>query len=228
MKVNQAIDTNLHLVSIDWLLKSVDAGGKEPEADYALDATAVGSQPSGTKRAAKDDVEEEDPASKKAKAVDGTARPKRGKVTAPVPADGPPAATTRPRGEKSATPAPALKEEDDGDEDKKKVAVGKARPKKAVNPPTPVKEEEGEEEQPVPKKIPVKGKGKGKAKAKAEKEEEEEEVVVMKTVVKKGKAPVDELSGLANSHHVYVDGSGTAWDATLNQTNVRNHLYRSK
>lgn len=64
----------------------------------------------------------------------------------------------------------------------------------------------------------------------------------MKTVVKKGKAPVDEksgrasklpihplrwnreLNGAAGSHHVYVDDSGTVWDATLNQTNVGDPL----
>jgi poly [ADP-ribose] polymerase 2/3/4 len=76
-----------------------------------------------------------------------------------------------------------------------------------------------------------------------EEPEEEEEVPEpapnMKKIVKKGKAPVDELCGLAGthipsrnhtlahcelctgSHHVYVDGSGVAWDATLNQTDVR-------
>lgn len=238
-KVNQAIDANVALVSIDWLLKSLDAGAKEPEAEYALDATAVGSQPSGNKRTANDDAdEEEDPVSKKVKAVDGTARPKR-KAATPKPADAPTAAaaTTRSRRGKSATPAPAVKEEDE-DEDSKKVAVGKGRPKKVAVPPTPVKEEEEEEEgnkdSPPEKKkkasakgkAKVKGKGKAAVKAEDEEEEEEKENVVMKTVVKKGKAPVDELSGLAKTYHVYVDDTGTAWDATLNQTNVRNHSSR--
>lgn len=71
-----------------------------------------------------------------------------------------------------------------------------------------------------------------------EKEEEAPEPAPnMKKIVKKGKAPVDELCSLAGkhnslsshavshcevgSHHVYVDGSGVAWDATLNQTDVR-------
>jgi hypothetical protein len=53
-----------------------------------------------------------------------------------------------------------------------------------------------------------------------------DEQVVMATVVK-GKATTDELSGLGNSHHVYVDASATARDAALNQTNEVSLLFSS-
>ncbi|TGZ82931.1 PARP-domain-containing protein [Ascodesmis nigricans] len=43
----------------------------------------------------------------------------------------------------------------------------------------------------------------------------------MKTVlVKKGKAPVDDMSGMSGSAHVYVDSDGVVFDACLNQTQI--------
>jgi poly [ADP-ribose] polymerase len=146
-------------VSIDWYLTSIEKEAKQPESEYAVDASAA-PQPSGVKRTAdtaasdsKDD-EEPEPAAKKSKAIDGTSRPKRGAKKAPEP-----------------------------DKDQE--------------------EEEEEEEVKLKKTTLVKGKGKAKAKKnvkeeedKEEEEEEEEEKPVMKTIVKKGKAPVDEISGL--------------------------------
>ncbi|RPA93621.1 PARP-domain-containing protein [Choiromyces venosus 120613-1] len=105
---------------------------------------------------------------------------------------------------------------------------------KAASPPPAAKvaaEEESEEEtKPAAKKAKAlsvgKSKGKGKAKEEPKDEEEEEEkekVKKMKTVVKKGKAPVDELCPIAGQAHVYVDPSGIVYDATLNQANIGNN-----
>ncbi|KAF8251255.1 PARP-domain-containing protein [Wilcoxina mikolae CBS 423.85] len=206
-KVKQAIENKLHIVSIDWLLTSVEKGAKQPESDHVINAS-VAPQSSGVKRAAdtalpdtKDD-EEPEPAAKKSKAVDGTARPKRGAKKVPEP----------------------VKDEEEEEEEEakpKKTTRAKGKGKAKQN----VKDEEEEEVKPK-KTTLAKGKGKVKQnmkeeeKEEEEEEEEEEEKPVMKTVVKKGKAPVDEMSGLQKSHHVYVDSSGTAWDATLNQTNI--------
>ncbi|EIN11407.1 PARP-domain-containing protein [Punctularia strigosozonata HHB-11173 SS5] len=41
----------------------------------------------------------------------------------------------------------------------------------------------------------------------------------MKTVIKRGAAPVDEISGLVSTHQVFADAEDV-WDATLNQTNI--------
>lgn len=89
---------------------------------------------------------------------------------------------------------------------KSKAIDGTSRPKRgAKKAPEPDKDQEEEEEEEVKLKKTTLVKGKGKAKAKKnvkeeedkeEEEEEEEEKPVMKTVVKKGKAPVDEMSDL--------------------------------
>ena len=54
-------------------------------------------------------------------------------------------------------------------------------------------------------------------------DEEEDAKPVMKSIVVKGKAPVDDKCGKAANCHVYVDGDGVVWDAMLNQTNIQNN-----
>ncbi|TFK29997.1 PARP-domain-containing protein [Coprinopsis marcescibilis] len=169
-KVTAAKDAGIPIVSLDWLMKSIEEKKREDEANYAL----------GT-------------VTSKAASVPPTAAP----------------VNTRPK--RKATTVPPV-------------------------------EEESEEEKPPAKKsktVATKAKGKGKAKAKEESEDDamdedddDDKAPVkaatptpppapkMKTVIKKGKAPVDEVCHLAGTHHVYVDASGVVWDATLNQTDI--------
>ena len=44
-----------------------------------------------------------------------------------------------------------------------------------------------------------------------------------KTVVVKGKAPVDSECPLAGTSHVYYDTTSGVWDCMLNQTNLQNN-----
>ncbi|KAA8912459.1 poly polymerase catalytic domain-containing protein [Sphaerosporella brunnea] len=241
-KVKQAQEKNIHIVTYAWLEKSIDNGVLEPEKEYAIDpeeAAAAASQTmanSGVKRPAEDEAddkidaaEEPEPASKKAKATDGTARPKRSaakqakedRKEEEEEDKAPPAARPK-RGAKKAV-APVKDKEAEEEKPIAKTAKGRGRAKAAKNEEKDEAKEEDEEkeaEEEKPKAKATRGKGKAKAKAEEEPEEEKEEEVKMKTVVKKGKAPVDECSGLQNSHHVYVDEQGVAWDATLNQTNI--------
>jgi len=148
-------------------------------------------------------------------------------LSAPAPAAAP-AASGRPK--RKAAAATAKNESDDEPEPpakKAKTAVAKKAPTKAPAK-APAK---------AAAKAPAKAKGKAKPKAKIETDDDAEmedaedaqadakddtppPAPQMKTVIKKGKAPVDELCPLANTHHVYVDASGAAWDATLNQTDI--------
>ncbi len=92
-------------------------------------------------------------------------------------------------------------------------------------------EEEEEEDAPAPAKRGRKAKGKGKAKAKKIKEEgeednddaEEEEGAKMKSVVLKGKVPVDEHCPVKDKCHVLDEGGEDVWDCMLNQTNIQNN-----
>ncbi len=91
-------------------------------------------------------------------------------------------------------------------------------------------EQEEEEDAPAPAKRGRKAKGKGKAKAKKIKEEEEDnddaeedEGAKMKSVVLKGKAPVDEHCPVKDKCHVLDEGGEDVWDCMLNQTNIQNN-----
>ena len=91
-------------------------------------------------------------------------------------------------------------------------------------------EQEEEEDAPAPAKRGRKAKGKGKAKAKKIKEEEEDnddaeedEGAKMKSVVLKGKAPVDEHCPVKDKCHVLDEGGDDVWDCMLNQTNIQNN-----
>ncbi|KAM4605559.1 poly [ADP-ribose] polymerase 2 isoform 2-T2 [Polymixia lowei] len=83
--------------------------------------------------------------------------------------------------------------------------------------PVQVKQEEEEpEEQPAPKK--KRGGGKSQTKTKEQPKEESKEVV--KTVVMKGKAPVDSECVKLGKAHVYNEGNDV-YDVMLNQTNLQ-------
>ena len=63
---------------------------------------------------------------------------------------------------------------------------------------------------------------KSKAAVKDDPEEEEESKPVMKSVIKKGLAPVDSECPSVDTHHVYTEGRDI-WDVMLNQTNIQNN-----
>ncbi|XP_071397216.1 poly [ADP-ribose] polymerase 2 isoform X1 [Centroberyx affinis] len=86
--------------------------------------------------------------------------------------------------------------------------------------PVRVKEEEEEaEEQPVAKR--KRGQGKSQRKTKDTPKEEVESQEVVKTVVMKGKAPVDsECKAKVGKAHVYSEGNDV-YDVMLNQTNLQ-------
>ncbi|EAU88494.2 poly(ADP)-ribose polymerase [Coprinopsis cinerea okayama7 len=164
-KVKAANNAGTPIVTLEWLLDSIEGGKKEDETSYLLSS-------------------------------------------GPPP---PPAPSTRPK-RKAAAPAVATADDADSDEPPAKKVKTTAAPKGNA-----------------------KGKAKPRSKAKVVSEDEEMEDVEdeeeeekeptppppkMKTVIRKGKAPVDELCPLAGSHHVYVDETGVAWDATLNQTDI--------
>lgn len=90
-----------------------------------------------------------------------------------------------------ADPEPAVK--------KSKVVDGTARPKRT----RAVKKEDDK----VEVKPTTTASAKGKGKAVKDENEEEEEKVVMKTVIKKGKAPVDELCSLQSKPPLRSSGS---------------------
>lgn len=205
LKIKQAQENKIPIVSIDWLLQSLEKVAQQPESDYpvsAADASQAGPS-QGEKRAAhpdaKDDDQEPEPAVKKAKAVDGTARPKRGAKKEPEPVkDG-----------------GAKKDEKKDDKDEKGDEENADK-------------DEEEEEKPAAKKkkkaAPAKGKAKAKKQTKKDEDEqknddqeekEAEDTPVMKTVIKKGKAPVDVLSGLSCKLSIHRGPNGTAHSTTL-------------
>ena len=106
---------------------------------------------------------------------------------------------------------PVVKEEEQEDEDededvpKAKAAGGKKR--KAV----------------AEKVVKSKSEPKRKKGKKNEDEDDTEDKPKMKSVVKKGKAPVDEHCHKASSAHVLCDDDGVVWDCMLNQTNIQNN-----
>ncbi len=91
-------------------------------------------------------------------------------------------------------------------------------------------EQEEEEDAPAPAKRGRKAKGKAKAKKIKEEEEDnddaeedEDEGAKMKSVVLKGKAPVDEHCPAKDKCHVLDEGGEDVWDCMLNQTNIQNN-----
>ena len=95
-------------------------------------------------------------------------------------------------------------EEEDEDEDVPKAKAGNKKRKAAAEKAVKSKSE--------PKK--KKGKKNG------EEEDDSEEKPRMKSVLKKGAAPVDEHCNKASSAHVLCDDDGVVWDCMLNQTNI--------
>jgi len=61
-----------------------------------------------------------------------------------------------------------------------------------------------------------------KVKEEEDEEEHEEEKPVMKSIVRKGLAPVDSDCPHSNDYHVYTEGR-EVWDTMLNQTNIQNN-----
>lgn len=206
MKSAQA--AGLYLVSLNWLLESIEADKVLAEKDYIFDAAvAPAPAPSG-------------PSSSQGSA---TAAPRVGTrvskrtasnlkdmvINSDDEKDNPPAKKTRAavKGKPVNKDKDADKMDIDEDEGEEKPAPKKAgvvaKVKKAKD------EEKGADAKPVTAQTKGKGKGKGKAVAKtAPKSEEEDEEEVekeeikpkMKTVIKKGKAPVDELCPGASRH----------------------------
>lgn len=150
-KVKEAQQYGVHLVSLNWLLESIEKKQKQSETSYVIGTGSTAAATNGTQNGGK-----------------------TGKRTA--------------------------QQVSEDEEEEEKVPAKKA------------------------KSTLAKGKGrKAAAKAKEESEEPEEEEPQMTTVVQKGRAPVDELCPLKDSHHVYVDQSGVPFDAALNQTNIGNN-----
>lgn len=212
----------LYLVSLNWLIESIDTGKILAEKDFIFDtavAPAPVSKPDGastsqttiaprtgirtSKRTASNlkdmnvdkDDEQEKPATKKPKTtVKGGA------------ADGEPEAEVKPRAKRSATSQKdkerTEEEEMDIDDDEQAEKSTSKKPKAAAKGKKNEKLTDEEKPVPVKPKTTARGKGKGKGKAKQEitpepeedeEEAEEEQKPKMKTVIKKGKAPVDEL-----------------------------------
>ncbi|KAH8145222.1 uncharacterized protein LAJ45_10783 [Morchella importuna] len=210
-KVRSAQASGIHVVSLDWLLESIESKKALAETGYVFGSiqpapttttvagkSADGSDPAQPPRrmskrtasnlkdmAKNEDQEEEKPAPKKTKGSQG--KSKRNEDQDVDMEDAPP---------KAADGVKTVKGEDE--EDTKDAA------------------------KPEEKKAKASTKGKGKAK-KEPTPEPEEVKPKMKTVIKKGKAPVDEYCPLANRVHVYVDGAGVVYDATLNQTDIGNN-----
>lgn len=195
-KVKAAIGAGAHLVSLAWLLESIDKGAKEDESKFSLQTNdkavvAANNAPRrSTRRAASNlsalDVQEETPAVKKQKLEDGTAG---------------------------------------GNKRAKKVAEPESKPEESKedknNEQADGKEDESPKTAPAAKSKSKAKKGGKASKADAVKHEDtSEDKPVMKTIIKKGRAPVDELCPLKGSYHVYTDKNDVAWDATLNQTNI--------
>ncbi|TRY74450.1 hypothetical protein TCAL_10093 [Tigriopus californicus] len=78
---------------------------------------------------------------------------------------------------------------------------------------------------PAPKKEKPVGKpASKKAKAVITKAADDDGVPKLRSIVVKGKAAVDEASGMTEKAHVYEDQSqGVVWDCMLNQTNIQNN-----
>ncbi|KAG7090734.1 hypothetical protein E1B28_009824 [Marasmius oreades] len=131
----------------------------------------------------------------------------------------------------------AVASDDEGDASKSKKPVSKKAKKGAGtagdNPDEADvaidSDQEKEVKNPKSKKPSSKKSASKKATAQAAEIEEEsvgddateKEEAKMVTVVKRGAAPVDPRSGKVNTHQVYVDNE--VWDATLNQTDVKDN-----
>ncbi|KAI5820171.1 poly polymerase catalytic domain-containing protein [Pyronema omphalodes] len=182
-KVQAAVTAGIPIVTLEWLLKSIEANAAQDAKDYLVkDCDAE----SGKKRSATPEVKDEDeqtPAAKKTKAEDGTARPTRAKLDS--------------KDTKSTTETSKQNDEDGKDA----VVIANGRGKRGAAK-TVTTDSDSKDDTKVP------------AKAKTPEPE-------MKTVLRKGKAPVDELSLLQNTHHVYVGLDGCARDGTLNLTDIK-------
>ena len=85
-----------------------------------------------------------------------------------------------------------------------------------------VQDDEEEEEEPAAKKSKSK-KISSRKSVKAEPDEEEaEHKPVMKSLIKKGLAPVDPEFQESSSYHVFCEGRNI-WDVMMNQTNIQNN-----
>lgn len=208
MKSAQA--AGIYLVSLNWLLESIEADIVLAEKNYIFDAAAAPAAPAAPAPSG--------PSSSQASA---TAAPRVGTriskrtasnlkdmvIDSDEKKDNPPAKKTRStaKGKAVDKDKDADKMDIDGEEEEEKPAPKKT---KAAAKGKKVKDEEKDADAKlVTAQTKGKGKGKGKAapKSEDEQEEEEEEEEVkpnMKTVIKKGKAPVDELCPGAGRHPV--------------------------
>ncbi|KAJ6569595.1 PARP-domain-containing protein [Mycena capillaripes] len=137
------------------------------------------------------------PPRKKAADTDGAApAPTRSSTrTKTAPAAAAPAASTKPKSKR----ARAASDDDDEDDAPvaKKPASKKAKKAPATKKAAAADDDEDDADDAADDDAPSK----------------------MVTVLKRGKAPVDPLSGKVNSHQVYSNAEGV-WDAMLNQTNI--------
>lgn len=250
--MKSAQSAGLYLVSLNWLLESIEAGKVLAEKDYIFDAAvAPASAPSGPST-----TRSNAPAAPRV----GTRVSKRTAsnlkdmvIESDEEKEKPPIKKTRGAAKGKVVDEVKVVDKMDVDEDEEEEE--KPAPKKAGV--VKGKKEKVEEKKADPKPVAAKGKAKGKGKAvakvtpKDDEEEEEEEKEVkkeevkpkMKTIIKKGKAPVDEfcpnrgrlplihsnysmmhrylwIFALTDSLHVFVDAAGTVYDATLNQTDI--------
>ena len=110
-------------------------------------------------------------------------------------------------------------EEEKDDEDEEEEEKTKADKQQEDD-----EEEDEKEEEAAPKK--KRAKKESAAAADAAADSPSTPPPQMKTVIVKGKAPVDEHCPVASSCHVLQDASGV-WDAMLNQTNIGNNNNKS-
>ncbi|KAJ7356738.1 PARP-domain-containing protein [Mycena albidolilacea] len=146
-------------------------------------------------------------------------------------------APKKPAAKKAAAKKPASKKakvaDDDEDEEEdeddapaaKKPASKKAAAKKPASKKAKLADDDEDDEddapaakKPASKKAPAK-KPASKKKAVADDDDDDAPAPKMVTVLKRGKAPVDKLSGKVDTHQVYSNDEGV-WDAMLNQTNI--------
>jgi poly [ADP-ribose] polymerase len=116
--------------------------------------------------------------------------------------------TQKVTGNKRKVKAAAADEDEEEEEEEKKKPAAKGKGKKAaVVLKSADNDDEEEEADPAPKKP---------------KSSYKSDPADIRTIVVKGKAPVDDQCTISSSVHVYTEGE-EAWDACLNQTNIGNN-----
>lgn len=217
-KVRSAQAAGTHILSLDWLLKSIESKKVLAEAEFLYSSI----QPTITTTVARASGNESDtllPARRMSKRTASNLKDLT-KNEDPEEEKPLPKKTRSGKNDKSSK---------DDQDDVMTDAVTQIKEDKVkkikVDDSTKARKEEEEETEVKPAETKTKASTKGKGKAKKEPTPEIEEIVKpkMKTVIKKGRAPVDEYCPIASTSHVFVGTDGSVYDATLNQTDIGNN-----